>query len=311
MTLSASGSIANILAKLNAASPDNRIVTTSTSGETNGVVLGKFDVKAENRSATINTLIFTIAGVGADAADAIARLYITDGSQTVQVNTVATTSTFQNLNFALAQDQWKTITITADFRDQDEFPSGAVFTASTTVNTTNIVGVDSNFTTVTASGANIVAANTVTLLTAGASVTVGANPVTLASVDNGSSAVVKKDVSFTFTVNNTGSNDIYISKDPAQAIATTTTFAATTTAFDSITGGTARNGDTTTVFNIAAGSSRTFTISGQIDNSRNASDKQGEIRITAIYFGDDTTNIRESSITSGLDALTSGVTSFQ
>lgn len=311
MTLSASGSIANVLVKLDSVSPDTRIVTTSTSGETNGVVLGKFSFKSENRASTLNTLKFTIAGIGADAADAIKRLYVSNGTQTVQVDTVGTTSTFSNLTFNLPQDVWTTVTVTADLADQDEFPAGAVFTASTTVNTTNIVGVDSNFTTVTASGANIVNANSMTFLPVGVSVTVGSSPVTLVQVDNGSSAVTKKDITFKFTVNNTGSNDIYISRDPHKAVATSTTFAATTTSLESIAVGSSMNNDTSTVYIVPAGASRQFTLSGQIDNTRNASDKVGEVKITAVYFGDDTTNIQESNVSSGLDALTTGVNSFQ
>lgn len=313
MTLTASGSTANILVKLNAASPDNRIVTTSNAGETNGVVLGKFDFKSENRDSVINTLKFTLGTNGSDVSTVIKRLYITDGSQTVQVDSVATSSTFSNLTFKLTQDVWKTITITADIAEQDAtaFTAGTILTASTTVNSTNIVGVDSNFTTVTASGANIVAANTLTFLVAGASVTVGSNPVILTPVDNGTTAVSKKDVIYKFKVNNTGSNDIYVSKNPYYAVATSTTFAATSTTFDSITGGTALNGDSATVYIIPAGASREFTVSGQIDMTRNNSDKQGEVKITAVYFGDDTTNIQESNVSSGLDALTSGVNSFQ
>jgi peptidoglycan hydrolase-like protein with peptidoglycan-binding domain len=313
-TLSSSGSTGNVLGKLAPDSPDNRIVTTSTSGETNGVVLGKWQLKSENQSSTVNQLKFILGDNNGEGFTRIfKRLYVTNGTQTVQADSIGTTSTFSNLTFALPKDEWKTITLIGDVADQDEFVAGTIVTASSTVNTTNIVGIDANFTTLTASAGNQIPANTVTFLAAGASVSLGTTPVTVVPVDNGTSAVNKKDITFTFTVNNTGSNDIYIPKDPYIAVGTTTTFGATSTTFASITGGASRNGDTSTVYIVSAGQSRTFTVSGQEDMTRSSTSKQGEVKITTIYFGDDTAGAvaRESSITSGLDALTTGVNSFQ
>ena len=315
MTLSSTGSTGNILVKLSSTSPDNRIVTTSSSGETTGVVLGKFDFKSENRTSTLNTLTFTLSNNGSGLSTMLKRVYITDGSQTVQTDAVpdgtdvaSTSLVFSNLSFDLTQDEWKTITISADVADQDDFTAGTTLIASTTVNNTNIVGIDSNYTTVTATGANVVTSNTITFLKAGASVT--APVVTVTNVDNGSSAVVKKSVVFKYNFNNTGTTDLYVAVDPYRAFATSTTLAATTTTFDSLSGGSAQNQDSATVYIVPAGTSRAFTLSGVIDTTRDNSDKSGEIKITAVYFGDDTTNFQESNVNFGLDLLTSGVQTF-
>ena len=321
ITLSSSGSIGNILGKLSADSPDNRIVTTSTSGETNGVIIGKFDFKSENRASTLNTLTFTMKDNGGNRtfSTMFKRLYITNSAGTkVQVDSVATSSVFSNLTYALPQDKWETFTITADVADQDDFVSGAMASSTITVGTTAIVGIDSNFTAVTASGGNAVTTNDITFLPAGASVT--APSVVVSDVGNGTSAPTKKNVSFKFTFNNTGTTDLYISKDQYRAVATSSTIAtttaftsvATTTVFSLMTGGDALNGDTTTVFIIPASRTRTFTIAGLIDTTRDttAGTKSGELKLTKIYFGDDTTNFQESNVNFGLDKLTTGFVAF-
>ncbi|MEK7184698.1 MAG: peptidoglycan-binding domain-containing protein [Patescibacteria group bacterium] len=320
VTLSSTGSTGNILGRLSPTSPDNRIQTTSTSGEITGVVLGKFDFKSENRASTLNTLTFTLKDNGGNRtfSTMFKRLYITDGSQTVQVDSVATSSVFSSLTFALPQDTWKTFTILADVADQDDFVSGAMASSTITVNATNIVGIDSNFTTVTASGANAVTTNNITFLPAGASVTTPV--VVVKDVDNGTSASTKKTVSFAFAFNNTGTTDLYLTTDPYRAVATSSTIAtttaftsvATTTVFSTMTASDTKNGDTTSVFIVNAGTSRTFTIAGLIDTTRDttAGTKSGVLKLTKVYFGDDTTNIQESNINFGLDNLTTGLVAF-
>lgn len=327
ITLSASGSTANILGKLNSSSPDNKIETVSTSGETNGVVLGLFDFKSENQSSTINTFTFTLKDNGSNRAFStmFKRVYLTcdtkDGARTTQVDSVATSSVFSNLLCDLPKDEWKTIKLSVDVAQSDTANTyivpGAMASSTITVNTSNIVGVDSNFNTVTASGGNAVTTNDTTFLVAGASVTAPA--VTVTDVDNGTSAVVTKTVSFKFTFNNTGTTDLYLTRDPYRTVATSSTIAtssqtitATTTTFSNIDGGTAQNGDSTTVYIVPAGKSRTFTISGLIDRTRDqeATKPSGILKLTKVYFGDDTANIQESNINFGLDSLTTGLVAF-
>ena len=324
ITLSSSGSTGNILGKLSAVSPDNRIVTVSTSGETQGVVLGKFDFKSENRASTINTLTFTLKDNGGNRTfpTMFKRVYLSfDGGTPVQADSVATSSVFSNLTLALPQDAWKTVVITADVAQSDSTNTyiipGAMASSTITVNTTNIVGIDSNFTTVTASAGNVVSSNDITFLVAGASVTAPA--VTVSDVDNGTSAAVKKNVSFKFTFNNTGTTDLYLTTDPYRAVATSSTIAttsqtitATTTRFTILSGGESQNGDSASVFIVSAGKSRAFTLSGIIDRTRDQESiaPAGELKITKVYFGDDTTNIQESNVNFGLTALTTGQVVF-
>lgn len=315
-TLSSSGSTGNILVKIAPNSPSTGIQTTSTSGETSNVVLGRYDFKSENRASTINTLTFTLKDNGRNRAFStmFKRLYIVDGATKYNVDSVATSSVFSNLTIDLPQDSWKTITLMADVADQDDFVNGAIASTTITVNTTNIVGVDSNYTTVTASGANTVTSSDLTFLSNGASVTGIVSPVVVTPVDNGNSAVVKKTFAFTFKFNNTGTNDLYVSKDGNIALGTTTTFAATTTQpwANTVVSEAVVSGDTSTMYVIPAGGSRTFTYQSTIDTTRDNTTKTGTVKISSVYFTD-LTNIatpRTYSITYGLESLTTPLVAF-
>ncbi len=314
VTLSSSGSTANILGKLSLTSPEARFQTISASGETTGVVLGKFEFKSENRSSTINTLTFTLKNNQANGAAVtllgwptlIKRLYISDGVKTVQVDSVATSSVFSNLTFELPQDAWKTLTLTADIADADDL-SGltSVIAASSTitVNATNIVGIDSNFTTVTASGGNAIVSKDITFATTSASVSNLTAGATL--VDNGTSKANKATLTFSFKLNNTGSADLYIAKAPNTALATSSTVAAaaSSTLTQALTTTSPTNtADTSTAYIIPANTSRSFYYTGLLDNTATAGANHST-SITKIYFDDDTTGLQKFFIDFGLEAL--------
>lgn len=302
-TLSSSGSTGNILVKLNPSSPDTRIQKTSTSGETTGVVLGVFDFKSENRSSTINTLKFTVNTNGPSLSTIVKRLYVTDGTKTVQVDSVAATSTFSNLTFDLPQDQWVKLSLIADIADQDDFTAGAMASTSMIVNTTDIVGIDSNYTTVTATGANIVVANNVTFQQTSASVT--DMSATAVLVDNGTSKSKQATIGYRFTLNNTGTNDLYMAKNPNTSFATSSTVAtaASSTLTQALTTTSpVNNQDTTTAYLIPAGQSRTFIYTGLLDNTNGTAANHAS-SITKIYFADDSTNLTEFNIGFGLEKL--------
>jgi hypothetical protein len=302
ITLSSSGSTGNIVVRTSPSTLAARIVNTSTTGVTSNVELGKFDFKSENQSSTLNTLSFTLrlSTTSTGFSTLYKNVRLTDGTNTYNVSSVATTSTFSNLNISLAQDTWKTLTLVADVADQDEFGSGSMASTSITVNNTNIVGVDANYNTLTATGANVAASNNVTFLANAATVSGISASQTL--VDNGTSASNKSLVRFAFTLNNTGSNDLYVSKTPALAIATTTSGSASTTSTTVTTSPSTDSGDTASVYRIAAGQSRTFTYESVVSDTGNAAANIIST-ISTIYFGDDTTNIQESNINFGLEGL--------
>ncbi len=305
-TLSSTGSTGNILARIAPTTPSQRIVVTSTAGETSAVVLGKFDFKSENRSSTINTLTFSLKDNGGNRtwSSILKRVYLSDGKSTYQVDSVATSAVFSNLTIALPQDAWTTLTLSADVADQDDFVSGAMASSTITVNTTNIVGIDSNFTTVTANGANTVTSNDITFLPNGASLT--DMVATSAVADNGSSKSYQATIGFRFTMNNNGTNDLYLPKNPNSAFATSSTVAtaASSTINSSLTTSSPSvvAGDTSTLYVIPSGTSRTFVYTGLLDNKNTASSNHST-SITKVYFADDTTNTQEFNINFGLEKL--------
>lgn len=300
VTLSSTGSTGNIVARANSNTPAARIVQTSTSGEINGVTLGVFDFKAENQSSTLNTLTFALnANSNQEAFGTVfKRLYIEAGGSTYNVDSVASSSVFSNLTIDLPKDEWKTVTLKADVADADDFTNGYVASSSMVVNNTNIVGIDANYTTVTATGGNTIASNNVTLLQSGASLS---GLTKLVSNNPGANGVkgATSTMSFTFTVNNTGSNDIYVSKTPATFVATSTT--AVTGGLTLITSGTTYSTDGTAYYVIPSGTSRQFTLSGTYGNAGAAAAGIKTFSITSVYFDDDTSGLQEFSINYGLE----------
>lgn len=303
VTLSSTGSVADINVRISPNTPVQRIVTTSTSGQTNDVVLGVFDFKSKNNSSTLNTLKFALKNNNSNGFPVIYKnLRLYDGSTVYNVDSVATTSTFSNLTINLPEDEWKSLTLKADVADQDDFTNGTIASTSITVNTTNIVGIDSNYTTVTANGANTVASNDATFLQNGGSVT--NTSASYSIIDNGSSASVAASVKVGFTFNNTGSNDLYISKTAGLALATTSTIATAASSTLTLIQTTPSTvaGDTSTVYVIPSGTSRTFAIDGAINN-KNGTQGLQEFKVTKVYFADDTTNVQEFNVNFGLENL--------
>lgn len=299
VTLSTTGSNANIVVRGNSANA-SRIVTTSTTGQTNDVTLGMYDFKSENQASTINTLQFTMANnKGSSTVSIFKSVKLTDGSTTYYASTIGTTTIFTNLNISLPLDSYKTLTLKADVADQDEFTPGTIASSSIVANTTNVVGVDVNYNSLSVNGGNTVSGQDVTLTSAGATVAVGS--VSTNAIDNGSSATVKYGVTMSYTLSNTSSNDLYVSAKTFEAVATSTTASSSSFTLMSASG-TNGNDVAGSYYVVPAGSSRTFTLSGVIDNTNGTSGAK-EFKITAIRFSDTVSDLTKSSINFGIDAL--------
>lgn len=311
VTVTGSGSTANILARVSPNAPATRIQTTSTSGQTNGVVLGMFDFKSENTSSTINTLTFTLKDNGGNKpfSTIYKRVYLEVGNSTYQVDSVATSSVFSNLTIALPQDTWTTVTLKADVADQDDFTNGAMASTTMTVNATNIVGIDSGFNTTTSSGGNTITSNDITFLSSGASLS--NQSATIVGDDNGTSAKTSATMTFQFTFNNTGNTDLYLSANPSLALATSSTIATAgsttlTTTYVTVVPATV-SGDSAPNTNagyyiVPSNRSRTFTFTGTLDNKNGTSALQS-VKITKVYFTDATGSLQKFNISSGLEGL--------
>ena len=133
-------------------------------------------------------------------------------------------------------------------------------------------------------------------------------------MSGGTNGSKSANVVFTFTLSNTGNQDVYISKVPGVALGTSTAGSAglPVAASSTLTYVTANPSEgmpadtgtapTSGVFVIPTGSSRTFTYSGTVDNT-NGSNGLRVFKITQINFGTTTTNTTSSNINFGLSNL--------
>lgn len=309
-TLSSTGSTADIYTRISPNTPDRRIVTTSVNTTTNDVVLGTYSLKAQNQNATINSLNFSIANsTGAATNTIFQNVRLVDGSTTYGANSLAAgAATFSNLTINLTQDSWKDVKVIADVLQNVTGVS-----ASTTLVKAGIVGVDTNYNTVTITNATDATSNDVQLQTSG--ISVGAMSASYSLTTGGSNGnTTGAAVTFTFTATNTGNSDVYISKVPGVALATSTTgsVGSPATASSTITYVTSNpstfaadtgTAPTSGAYVIPAGSSRTLTYSGSLDNTNGTAGIR-VFKITSINFGTSAGSPTGSAISFNLDPLT-------
>ena len=313
VSFSSSGSTGDIYTRVSPNTPDTRIVTTSVTQITSDVVLGVYSLKSQNQSSTINSLNFSFATMnaaetanGPQATSMFQNVRLKVGGQVYGASTFATTTSFTNLNFTLPQDQWTDVTVVADVL------SNTAASASTTLVASSINGVDANYNTVTYSNASNATANKVKFQTSGISVSNLSASYTLGGA--GANGDAGASVTFAFTVTNTGNSDVYVSKVPGVALATSTTGSAGSpaTASSTITYVTSNPGtmasDTGTAptsgaFVIPAGSSRTLTYSGSLNNINGTAGIR-VFKITSINFGTSAGTPTGSSVSFNLEPLT-------
>lgn len=310
VTLSSSGSTADLYTRISPNTPDRRIVTTSVNTTTNDVVLGTFSLKAQNNNATINSFSININNsTGAATNTIFQNVRLVDGSTTYGANSLsAGGTTFSNLTIGLTQDSWKDVKVIADV-----LANVTGVSASTTLVKASIVGVDANYNTVTLTNASNVTSNDVQLQTSG--ISVGAMSASYSLTTGGSNGnTTGASVTFTFTATNTGNSDVYISKVPGVALATSTSGSVGSPATGSSTityvtsnpstfaadTGTA---PTSGAYVIPAGSSRTLTYSGSLDNTNGTAGIR-VFKITSINFGTSAGTPTGSAISFNLDPLT-------
>lgn len=310
ITLTSTGSVGDIYTRVSPNTPDKRIVTTSVSQVTPDVVLGVYSLKSQNQNSTINSLNFNIHNsTNAATSSIFQNVRLKVGGQVYGANSLsAGASTFTNLNFTLAQDQWTDVSVIADVLSNISGVS-----ASSTLVAAGIVGVDGNYNTVTVSNASNATANDVQLQTSGISVSnLSASYSLTTGGANGNTTGAA--VTFAFTVTNTGNSDVYVSKVPGVALATSTvgSVGSPATASSTITYVTSNpssfasdtgTAPTSGAFVIPAGSSRTLTYSGSLDNTNGTAGIR-VFKITSINFGTSAGTPTGSSVSFNLDPLT-------
>lgn len=282
VTLSSSGSTAQIYTRIDPSSPaTDRIVVTSANQTTPNVTLGVFGVKSENQSSTINGLTLNFGTNGVEADNVYSNLRIQVGGMTYGSNQIGTSTTFTNMSIPLAVDAWVPLTVIADVQ------AGVNATnASTTLDASTIVGVDSNFNSLTISGGDQTSSNNIYSIT-GINVTPGAATLSNCGASYTNGPTDSCSMKMVFTVTNVGNTNIYLSKNPAIALATSSSPTTSSTTLSSISIA-AASGDTTTSYVVSSNGSRTFEYSGRFGRPINLAFES--FNITGVRFGDDTTD---------------------
>jgi len=316
-TFSYSGSnTGSIIATISATAPNKRLVQISNSTETKDIVIGKFDLKSQNRDATVRTLKVYVNTDGTSVNTLFNRIKISVDGQVYTADTIDTTSpnttssstaTFTDLRIALAKDTPKTVTILGDVAQPASIGALDGKTASSTIkaNTTNIVAEDSTYNTVSVNGTTLTASDSV--FSASGAVLSGMS-VVLGSPVLSNNVTVAQPVSFTYTLT-AGDNTLYVSALPNTALATTSTgygtaANASTTLTQLTVSPSEMAGDSAgTYYIVPAGGSRTFTWSGTINNDVPRGVTARSFSITSVKYDTDTTNLNDNSINYNLGAL--------
>jgi len=291
VTLLASGSIADINARISPNSPATEQVSSSLTQTTSGVVLGTFSLKSANNPSTLNTLSVTIAStslqqtvsgvttyVGAQTAFSNVRLFNGSNSYggTLASNGVVT---FSNLTIPLTQDNWQDYTVKADVA---QGISGTV-TVSLTATTANIVVTDANYNSATVNG--------------GVSVTSTSNPITFTTnsvtVTNTSATLTALpgttntgyNATYAFTITNTSNNQLYVSATSTILASQTATNGLASSSLSTIQTVTPSSlaGDSATSYVVPAGSSRAFVLFGVLHGV--AGGQAINLKVTQINYG--------------------------
>ncbi len=289
VVLSSTGSKGAIYTRIDPTSPATKTtVVTSANQVKTGVTLGVFGLKSQNQNSTINGLAFNLndnTNVAPGTIYSNVRLSVngqTYGSNAITVvgsnpPGTATTTTFSNLSIPLSQDAWVPVTLLADVQ------SGVTgVSASSTLVASGIVGVDSNYNTVDVTNAGNQTSTDNVYTTSGISVTAPTASIGSCTGATNTTSNNKCTVTMSFTVTNVGNNDIFISKTPSIALATSSTPATASTTLQSINLA-AGAGDTTQAYDVTSGGSRTFTYQGTF--SQIAGGGFESFKIAAIKFG--------------------------
>jgi hypothetical protein len=313
-TLPSTGSNGDIYTSLSPSSPLARFQTVAAgTTQTENVTLGVFRVKSQNVSSTLNSLNFNInRSTSVATTTLLSNVRLMAGSLSYGANSlVAGGTTFSNLQIPLPLDQWVELKLTANVAGAD---TSASVSASSTLIGSSLSGVDANFNSLTVSNAGNVTSANVTFLQTGVAISG-----TSATANNCTSLVANGPVAsclatFTFTLTNTGSNVVYVSKTPGIALATSTvptSVASSTITVLTASGPTEDPSDSSNSYAIQAGASRTFTARGTVAQKSGTTGVH-QLKITAIYFGStDAVGTQGQASTNASNSLTTGLGDLQ
>ncbi|HAQ02944.1 TPA: hypothetical protein DEP30_04010 [Candidatus Nomurabacteria bacterium] len=270
LSSSAASTTGTLTTSLNANSPVAQSVAglSTTAGVLTPVKLMDIDFKGKDAKINITQLVATLAATAGTVANEVAAVELRDGTSVLSSVTLSTaTATFPTLNIDIAKDTTKTLSIWAQMNPITGAADAAGITQkgagiTATLTSASTVATDASFATVTVSSSNVVG-NTMYMYQYAPTFTLGATSAT--SVEG--SAVGKKqgNYSIAFTVTAPSGSDIYIDTPTTlTAVAKTAAYGGTLAKSSSVSGVTSKGATFTTADKVAAGTSRTFTITGTV-----------------------------------------------
>jgi len=298
VTLTSAGSTADLSAVVAPTSPIGPQVNISAAGgspKTN-VPLAVYRFRSSNLDSTLNTLVFNINTIdasgnelGSRLSNSLTNFTLSDGTNTFygSLSGKAVTFTLNNSAVKLTKDVVKDLTLSADIA-----ATSTLYSASTSLAVSSISAIDANYVAPTYGGSTM--SGLTTTFVTGSNLTFTPNTLTVSGVSLGtssgqpdaSSRIVQYEDSFTMTLNNGSTNNLFISTLGGDVFGTSSSPTnSTTTVKSNITvSGAALSGDATTGYVIPAGGSRTFTFKAIVGKALPASTSQ-TLTIANVRYG--------------------------
>jgi hypothetical protein len=303
----------SLLVSIDSSSPSTgNIQTSSGNTQTQNVLLAVYKIKSQNVNATLQGLNINAmvdGGNGNGVGTVLSAFQLKSGSTLLTSGTAATTTastsvvTFSNFNLALPANTYVPVSVYATVAGGI---NGTSATTSLVARASNITGIDQSSNTLTVSTNSTIVSSNLTFTLNGVNLTnLAMGTKSLSNGSTGGTLGFTQDFLYTL---NAGNTDLYVSKTPALALATSTmTVATSSTLTGTVRASGTNSGDTTTDWIVPAGTSRSFTVTLSVSNINGTPGVTAQIHATAIYYSTATpvTSGNASSITYNLDALTS------
>ncbi len=303
---SCKAAVAYLYTRLSPNSPAQRTVTVSPSTVTAGVTLGVFGISVKNQNATVSSVSFLIgtSSYAASTTPIFSNIRLSVDGLTFGANAVVNGKvSFTNVKISLTADQWKDLVLMADVAPG--YISNNV-TVSPTLIASNVVGLSTIGKSLDITNASDITASPITFIQTLTGLSVKNATATLGMAVNGpvsgtTAGTVAYSCSYSFTAVNAGTSDLYLFKNPTSMIAQNKNMASSSISAAVASPG-ALPGDTSSTFDIPAGSTRTFTLYGLLKSP--AGGGMSTLGVAKIYYNSSpTSSTTDNAITSGLSPL--------
>ncbi len=306
------GIVGQVVATLSATSPLPRLVQISQTAQTDNVLLGKFDLKSEKITGTLEQIVFGINIMEqkiVPVTDLFEDVKISMNGHTYSADTFELLpgadfsgyAAFYNMNEVLPADQTVTVSVFGKVKPNTTGQlNGAKIAVSLTTSTSPILSNNPEVGDGAYQPIDVVPAILQTSTVIFSSVPVVASGLSATStpivVNN---EVVAHAAQFSFTLT-AGNDTIYVSRTSGFMVT-----AHIDTIFSSVTksAGVDVAGDTADYYVVPAGGYRTFTVAGTITKVGGAGVKIHPVQISNLSSGSNPNNLWEYQITYGLEAL--------